>query len=127
VFMQNNDMVSFGSMAELLTDPNISQGWKDHFNAIRNDLNSELHSPTLVEHNGAQLTYWELFQTFLYGNLGHSDKKLKVVYKTLRDDKMNFPMAESEFHNACILLVTSAANLASLSRMELDGEVIPPA
>lgn len=126
MFVQNNDPVSFGNMAKLEGDPGVSEEWKERVRDVRAALNGYLDSPSAFDIDGKRYTHREIFNVFLYGGLAHTDPKLAPVYRLWRDNKLAFPMINWEFHQVVVELLQAVDYLAHYSKMELNGEQIPP-
>lgn len=128
LFAQGNDQVSFRRLSALESDAGISEEWKDRFRNTRDCLNSFLQSPSIIrnEDGSSKHSYWEIYETFVYGGLAHTGKTHEPTYKSWVANKLGFPLYESEFHRVLIALLDAVYQTRLFSEMELKGEPIPP-
>lgn len=126
MFVQNNDPVSFGNMANLDADPGLSDAWKERLHDVRTGLNGFLDGNSMFQIDGQRYTHREIFYTFLYGYLAHTDKKYAAKFNLWKSNTLAFPMIEWEFHHIVGRLLAAVDYLAHWTRMELNGEAIPP-
>ncbi len=128
LFAQDNDRVSFGSLAKLMEkEPTLSAEWKDRFTDTRDSLNEFLQSKSIVRNpDGTGPTQWEIFETFVYGGLAHTGKAKEETYKAWKSNGAQFAMYESEFHRTLTHLLDAVYQVRLISELELKGEPIPP-
>lgn len=126
MFVQNNDPISFGNMANLDDDAGISSEWKEQIQGVRQSLNGYLYSKSFLNIDGKHYTNWEIFDVFLYGHLAHTNMDKATLYKLWSSNQLGFPIVQQAFHMAVMHLLHAVSRLATLCRMELAGAPIPP-
>jgi len=124
MFVQNNDQVSFASLAKLIDDVGISDGWKERFNDVRKKLNEFLDGNSILNLDGKIYTHMEVFEVFLYGHLAHLNRTKVNLYNKWSKNPLGFPMIENEFHLTVTTLLNAVSYLAYFTRLELAGEEI---
>jgi len=125
MFVQNNDPVSFRNLATLLDDPGISSGWKEWFKVFRVRLNANMDGHLEFTVNGLTLTKREVFNAFLYGEFAHSSESERAKLDDWRRNPILFSMLEHEFQVTLFNVFSLAANLADVSKRELQGLNVP--
>lgn len=106
LFLQDNERISFHSMAlKILDDPDLSANLKVFFSKARALLNQYLDEhtePLLNIDTGAPLTRRHIMDVFLYGGLAHTNKDKKLEFDRWKSIPFFFPFTQNEFN--CILL-----------------------
>lgn len=126
MFVQNNDPISFGNLARLDTDPGISAGWKEQMCEAREKLNDHLDADSLASADGARLTNRDIFYTFLYGGLAHTDPKRGPLFRQWKSNPVVFATMEFAFHATLFRLAHTVRCLGAYTKMELAGQEVPP-
>jgi hypothetical protein len=130
LLIQDNDEVSFGSMAKLVHEDGISKAWKDRFSATRKELNDHLRDSSMfAEKRGKNSTLVpytsrEVFETFLYGAMAHRQSEKQKRYKRW-SKRPDFVLLESIFTNVAVNLLNASNVVAKLCELELAGKKIP--
>jgi hypothetical protein len=123
LFVANKDDISIGRMAELCTDPEISERWKNAFLSARNILYSKLD---MIAGEGprGQITYRDVFEMVLFGVLGHrseKDRSYKLFKKWVTNEK-EWSITYNMFHDVVLNVVNAVSIIANASKKELAGE-----
>lgn len=72
LFLQNNDQISFQNINKIYEKlPNNFQKEKKSFSQAREKINDVLNSNINFKHNKKILTYYEVLDIFIYGDLAH--------------------------------------------------------
>lgn len=145
-FIQQSERISFKSLADhALSDPGLSQEWKDEFVKVRTSLNDYLDSNTVITERvvGVEkdkdtgferhvdethiITHRELMDTFVYGGLAHANEEKLRVYKRWQSNPLGgFQMMQRVFDDVLILVLQHITYGAWLCEEELAGRKIQP-
>jgi hypothetical protein len=119
LFVQDKDNISLRRLAELCSDPDISDKWKDEFQAIRKNYNVRLDQ-IIAEGPKGKLSYRDVFNMFLFGKLGHmvEDDNQKLYNKWVRDNT-EWEILHNTFHETLFWLVITIINISRVSKEEL--------
>ena len=143
---QDNDSISFNNMSKLTNDPGVSQGWKDCFAFIRDDLHAMLAEPTsylnkpdplspgatILEINptsgatSGRLTIGEIFDTIMYGSFVHLKPAKEARIAEWKKNPIAWGLIYQDFNKALFHFIDLALQVVKISKMELKGEHIPP-
>lgn len=96
LFVQNNESISIGNMANIYENIPIDEKYKNAFRKIRHELNTFLDEPakTLLDDNP---TRRQLFETVLYGEIAHLTKDNRKILEKWQSDKVVWDLAYIEF------------------------------
>lgn len=79
-FIQDNEPSSFRNLSLVYPQLPISRAKKEDFDRARKALNEFLDSKSFLELDNEELTYKQIFETFVYGGLAHANKAKKKEY-----------------------------------------------
>ncbi len=125
MFIQDNDQVSFGSLARLLDSCEVSEEWKYWFKHFRFLLNESLDRNLKLTVNGISYSERDVLNTFVYGFYSHTKPKYletALAWQSCSD----FPIMKFEFHTIVSNLMFTIANLGQLCECELQRTVPSP-
>lgn len=120
-FIQDREPSSLHNMDKLYNETEIIPTLKSDFSSVRNKLNSELDKKTSINLNGKDITYREIFTTFVYGELAHANPDKKVIFDAWMKDKYIAPFIAAEFHNILLYFVHCIANIKKTNLKVLEG------
>ncbi len=144
LFIQDNEHISFRWLAKhVLDDPGLSEEWKQRFKRVRTDVNAFLDgTPNITERvvapiaddnvtAGADikemaqelvseqlLTYRDIMNIFIYGELAHVEVSKKLVYERWKSNPFGFPLLQFEFHQILGNVLRAISYVAALTRQE---------
>lgn len=75
LFFQNREVVGLNKMRRLISDPGISDEWKDAFRLTESMWNELLNRGSTLTVNGLRLKNRDVLDTVMYGDLVHTDKR----------------------------------------------------
>jgi len=83
MFIQDNDRISIRNLSKLLVDPGLSGNWKDRYSQARDTLNQALdgHLGLDLRHEGHTLTARQIMDTFIYGEIAHTNSEKRAQYQ----------------------------------------------
>lgn len=126
MFIQNNDEVSFGSLAkQVLHRPEVSDGWKAGFSYMRDELNRYLDTPVGLRVSEADLTHRDVLETCLYGHYAHTKAPHKENFEKWTAEPIFRGFVEFHFMSIVSNLVRFAVALGDICEMELEGRQVP--
>jgi len=100
LFMQNNESISFGNLADFCNFDFISDDWKEKFKQARDFLNDYLDSKSPYTHNREEIINKKLFDLFAYGDMTHLtqiDRYNRIV--------KGFPINQSIMMNDLVIVL----------------------
>lgn len=101
-FIQDNERISFGNIANVYSNLPSYQDEKKSFFNIRDELNNFLDSPDKslnINVNNKVFTNREIYEIFIYGGLAHANKDKKKIYDKWIANPILKPITENEFIN----------------------------
>lgn len=120
-FYRDRDGISFRKLAEnLLSDPGLSNHWKDNFIKFREELNTYLDQYPRIKilpENVTPPTRREIIDIFLYGDISHISQQAKLKEWLALLGKAE--IYEFEFIHALKYLYEIIINVADLNEKEL--------
>ena len=129
LFIQDNDCISLRKMANLsTTDTGLSPSWKVGYDKLRAEINQLLDDPaeSLGQEIGLPgLTRRQVLNTFLYGEIAHTDPCYRAQYRAWRGLSA-FPLIEFVFASTVSSLLCTILNAAELAEAELVSTSAPP-
>lgn len=122
-FVQDNEITSFGNMADLYAKLPVSTDLVEKFNDARAKTNAGLDKPTPIKLNDVVLTYRVVYEVFLWGDLAHANPNKKATHNAWAKDPILFPLLQNEFVFALGILLnmiffTRAVNKAATAQLE---------
>jgi len=118
-FIQDNEKSSFGNMAETYDGLPISQQKKESFKDARKTLNDFLDSKSPITFRGQGITYREIYEVFLYGEIAHANAKKKEIF----DQWMSYPLINVFIYNEFINILGNVMYIIAYVQ-DLNEEVI---
>jgi hypothetical protein len=97
-FIQDNESSSLRNLAKIFEKLHISDDLKNYFSRARNRLNQEFEKKSFLNLNGKELTYREIFDTFIFGGLAHANKEKKKEYDNWMKDVSIASLLGMEFY-----------------------------
>jgi hypothetical protein len=122
LFLQNNDQISFQNINKIYEKlPTNFQKEKKSFSQARKKINDVLNSNINFKHNKKILTYYEVLDIFIYGDLAHIKIDKRNTYKDWKSKKETglFDIYKISFHSIAINLIRCI-----LYMQQLNAEVI---
>jgi hypothetical protein len=123
-FIQDGDGISFRYLVEkTCTDPDLSVSWRKAIKEVRSQLGqylSGLVQPMIVYEPPP--TRKEILDTFIYGNLAHSNKLYRQRFKKWRQNKLMFAEYNINFHGILYTMFSAITFLSDLCEQELNTE-----
>ena len=122
LFLQNNDQISFQNISKIYEKlPNNFQKEKKSFSQARKKINDILNTNTNIKYNNKIPTYYEVLDTFVYGDLAHIKIDKRNTYKDWksREETGLFDIFKISFHSIAINLIQCI-----LYMQKLNAEVI---
>ncbi|MBI5195112.1 MAG: hypothetical protein HZA10_02185 [Nitrospirae bacterium] len=122
-FIQDNEKSSFRNLAKYYENSKIDSSLKNDFNNIRKEINDFLDkSATIVfKFNNEQLTRRKIMETFLYGELSHSND---INKKRMYDVWMHMPpfthMIENEFVYTLAIILKGIEIIKEINKKALE-------
>ncbi|MCD6591050.1 MAG: hypothetical protein J7K72_03715 [Candidatus Aenigmarchaeota archaeon] len=114
-FYQNNEKISLSNMSEIYEKLPISPKVKREFERIRNELNTFLDSKTRFTINGKEITNREIFETFLYGDLAHSNKTKRKTYEFWKSNIPLYIVLKHEFIEILSFFIEKLSQIKKLN------------
>lgn len=126
MFYQDNDRISFRKIASLLSDPSLSQTFIAFFNERRKELNVYLDSFGEIQGvwDGKELTNRNIFDTFVYGDIAHTNEEKRAVYLKWKELGTLFILIEYLFVRILMDVVLLIVEVADAMKLELAGKKI---
>lgn len=122
LFLQNNDQISFQNISKIYEKlPNNFQKEKKSFSQARKKINDILNININIKYNNKTPTYYEVLDTFIYGDLAHIKIDKRNTYKDWksREETGLFDIFKISFHSITINLIQCI-----LYMQKLNAEVI---
>lgn len=121
IFLQDKDNVSFGKLAELHDDPEISEQWKTKFELERRILNIRLDQ-IAAESKTEKITHRDILNMFLYGRIAHNQPgdKPNKLYRKWVNSEVAYNDMHNTFHTIIVWLLRAVLNISLASREELQ-------
>jgi uncharacterized protein YlaN (UPF0358 family) len=122
LFLQNNDQISFQNISKIYEKlPNNFQKEKKSFSQARKKINDILNININIKYNNRTPTYYEVLDTFIYGDLAHIKIDKRNTYKDWKSRKETglFDIFKISFHSIAINLIQCI-----LYMKKLNAEVI---
>ncbi len=119
-FIQDNESSSLRNMNNLYNEVTITPSLKNDFNFVRNKFNLELDKKTNINLRGNDITYREIFETFIYGELAHVNPDKKAIFDTWMKDKALASFIAAEFHNILFYFLNCIANIKKTNLKALE-------
>jgi hypothetical protein len=150
LFIQNNDPISFGNMKKIYDNLDTSQENKNEFNQIRDELNryldsgsplvmsnekanpemilandlnerlAELSNASLTSEN--RLTYREILDLFIYGDLSHTNETKREKLKQLLSSSVGAAFAWYIFTGILIQIMRCIFAVAAINQDVINEE-----
>ena len=108
LFLQNNDQISFQNISKVYEKlPNNFQKEKKSFSQARKKINDILNININIKYNNKIPTYYEVLNTFIYGDLAHIKIDKRKTYKDWksREETGLFDIFKISFHSIAINLI----------------------
>ena len=108
LFLQNNDQISFQNISKIYKElPNNFQKEKILFSQARGKINNILNTNINIKFNNKILTYCEVLDTFIYGDLAHINIDKRNTYKDWksREEVGLFALLKIDFHSIASVLI----------------------
>ena len=120
LFVQDKDDISIRRLAELYSDPDISDKWKQEHHSIRNELNTRLDRIAAEEPKG-KITYRDVFYMFLYGQLVQHDEDdaYRRLFQKWVTGKTQWEILHNTFHATIVWILAAIINISLASKEEL--------
>jgi hypothetical protein len=119
-FMQNNDPISIGNVADVYAKSLLPQPIKNEFEMVRGWLNEYLDRPSNISvEESRRLTNRELLHTFVYGGLGHSSEPHFSRYHRLINSPFG-QLVKLLFVDVLSKFLTGLRQLATVNAKALD-------
>lgn len=132
MFIQNNDKISIENVAKLVDrDSTLSENWKAQVIDVRQKVNAQLDSPSMceltIDKDGipTRSTCRDIMETFLYGELAHTNEKKRLLYQTWKQDAFFFQFIENEFKSVLVDVLNAIFYVCDLNKLELSGQPVP--
>jgi hypothetical protein len=129
LFVQGNDAISLEKIDKLLTDQGLSFEWKKYFRQKHNQLKTYLDNvpetgvelmgnPNSENCDNRNYSNREIFDTFVYGEIAHTDSKHRPTYLIWRSLPI-YPLFEYVFISIVMDIVLLIGEIADRTRLEL--------
>lgn len=122
-FMQDNDHISFRWLANsVLDDPGLSNNWKEEFRKARQKLNDyldQLPPIQIVVASASAPTRREILDTFVYGDLSHTNPKRRTTLKQWMSRPSSLGLVKVVFVDTLRTMQDVIWHVAQRSRSEL--------
>ena len=122
LFLQNNDQISFQNINKIYEKlPTNFQKEKESFSLSREKINQTLDSNINFKYNNKILTYNEVLDIFIYGDLAHINIDKRNIYKDWKSKKETglFNIYKTSFHSIALNLIRCI-----LYMQQINAEVI---
>ena len=122
LFLQNNDQISFQNINKIYEKlPTDFQKEKESFSLSREKINQTLDSNINFKYNNKILTYNEVLDIFIYGDLAHINIDKRNIYKDWKSKKETglFNIYKTSFHSIALNLIRCI-----LYMQQINAEVI---
>ena len=108
LFLQDNDQISFRNISKIYEElPNNFQKEKILFSRARKKINDILNANINIKFNNKRLTYHDVLDTFIYGDLAHINIDKRNTYKNWKSKKETglFDILKINFHSITTTLI----------------------
>jgi hypothetical protein len=125
LFMQDNDRISVGRVANLLETLPVSEKLKEYFEKNRSHLNHALDSPSMLVVNNDHPSKRDILQTALYGATCHVEERHRARYQSWVGAPMAQQNIDFEFDGILVVFLRALTAMAEISRRtvwELEGD-----
>ena len=122
LFLQDNDQISFRNISKIYEElPNNFQKEKILFSRARKKINDILNANINIKFNNKILTYHDVLDTFIYGDLAHIKIDKRNTYKNWKSKKETglFDILKINYHSINTTLIQCI-----LYMQKLNAEVI---
>ena len=96
-FIQKNETTSFKNLAQTYERLQVPEELKIEFRRFIRKLNHWLDSKSSLGFDGAALTHRQVFDTFIYGDVAHQNRKKRELFDRWRESPVSFPIRETQF------------------------------
>lgn len=114
-FIQDNESSSLRNLAKIFEKLHISHDLKNDFSRVKNRLNQEFEKKGFLNLNGKELTYREIFDTFIFGGLAHANKEKKKEYDNWMKDVSIASLLRMEFYTFLMYFLNCIAYIKKIN------------
>jgi hypothetical protein len=117
LFLQKSNQISFQKISKIYEElPNNFQKEKKLFSQAMGKINDILNTLINIKFDNKILTYREVFNTFIYGDLAHVDIDKRNTYKDWQSREGGlFALLKIDFHSIAINLIQCILNMQKLN------------
>ena len=121
MFLQNNDRISIGNIANLYLQEQELNLYQADFENIRSQINVYLDSGNGISFFGNNYSNRSVIELLLYGSKGHSNREKEQELKKLLDSPLVSKMFLNQVNSAAGGLIKGIAALAEINKTALSS------
>ena len=120
MFLQNNDRISIGSIANLYFQEQELNPCQADFDSVKSQINSFLDRSNGISFFGNNYSNRAAIELLLYGSKGHSNREKEQELKNILDSPLVSKMFLNQVNSAAAGLIKGIAALAEINKTALS-------
>jgi hypothetical protein len=117
-YIQDNEDISIRNLAKIYNESNIESSLKMRFNKSRNWLLKYLNCKCMVQQEGHNLTRFQVFEFFVYGEYAHSTKK--EDFNKLKINNIYYGTYRYIFNEVLLMYIKTIKELVSINQEVIE-------